>query len=71
MDCQQPKIITADGGPIWQLNEVLTVENPHYTITVTTGFECNGLWLLKNSLGRNPQKKDRVRMPYKRLSPFC
>jgi hypothetical protein len=30
--------------------------------------ECNRLWLLKNSLARNPQKKDRVRMPYKQLS---
>src|SRR5438309_11994618 len=25
-------------------------------------------WLLKNSLSRNPQKLDRVRMPYKRFS---
>ena len=33
-----------------------------------SGFECNRLWLLKNSLARKPQKKDRVRMLYKRLS---
>jgi len=30
--------------------------------------ESNGEWLLKKSSWRNPQKKDRVRMPYKRLS---
>jgi hypothetical protein len=29
--------------------------------------ECIGLWLLKNSLSKNPQKLDRVRMPYKRF----
>ena len=28
--------------------------------------ECKGLWVLKNSLSRNPQKLDSVRMPYKR-----
>jgi hypothetical protein len=27
-----------------------------------------GLWVLKNSLARKPQKNDRVRMPYKRFS---
>ncbi len=27
--------------------------------------ECNGEWLLKNSLARNPQKFHRDRMPYK------
>jgi hypothetical protein len=32
------KIITGYGGPLWQLNEVLTVENSHSTITLTTGF---------------------------------
>jgi len=30
--------------------------------------ECKGLWVLKNSLSRNPQKLDSVRMPYKRFS---
>jgi hypothetical protein len=29
---------------------------------------CNRLWLLKNSLPRNPQKFDRVTMLYKRFS---
>ena len=29
------------------------------------------LWLLKNSLSRNPQKLDSVRMPYKRFSPVA
>jgi hypothetical protein len=26
------------------------------------GFECNGVWLLKNSLARNPQKFHRARI---------
>ena len=29
--------------------------------------ECIALWLSKNSLDKNPQKIDRVRMPYKRF----
>jgi hypothetical protein len=32
---------------------------------------CNRLWLLKNSLSRNRQKLERVRMPYKRFSRVC
>jgi len=34
------------------------------------GFECNGLWLLKNSISRNWSKKLCARMPYKRRSRF-
>jgi hypothetical protein len=36
----------------------------------TGGFECNGLWLLKNSHSRSSQKFHRARMPYKRRSRF-
>jgi hypothetical protein len=30
--------------------------------------ECQIVWLLKNSLSKNPRKLDRVRMPYKRFA---
>ena len=33
-------------------------------------FECNGLWLLKNSLPGKRSKKLCARMPYKRRSRF-
>jgi L-lysine 2,3-aminomutase len=36
----------------------------------TGGFECNGLWLLKNSPSRNSQKFHGARMRYKRRSLF-
>jgi hypothetical protein len=36
----------------------------------TGGFECNGLWLLKNSPSRNSQKFHSARMRYKRRSRF-
>jgi hypothetical protein len=34
------------------------------------GFECNRLWLLKNSFAENSQKKLCDRKPYKRRSPI-
>jgi hypothetical protein len=34
-------------------------------------FECNRLWLLKNSITRKWPKKLCIRKPYKRLSRFA
>jgi hypothetical protein len=50
------------------VEEFLRIERGLVSIGV---FECNGEWLLKNSLARNPQKFRRARKPYKRRSRFC
>src|SRR5438445_2550936 len=60
-------------------NRICYVRVPRFSFNIVAShFEVRGLcsvlsrreqpWLLKNSLSRNPQKLDRVRMPYKRFS---
>jgi hypothetical protein len=52
-------------NPQARVSDITVVKSP---LRQQCDRECNRLWLLKNSLPTNPQKLDRVRMPYKRFS---
>src|SRR5438445_2021420 len=60
--------------PVFRTDDCSAMGNQQ-AVQVAAGQPCHSIgcwrkiaWLLKNSLSRNPQKLDRVRMPYKRFS---
>jgi hypothetical protein len=52
---------------LWKSSRQSTRNTPPGTRTNDLLDERIGLWVLKNSLCKNPQKIDRVRMPNKRF----